>query len=111
MNTHGLIVGLLIASGAAVIALFVWRAFIGVKQKNNAELKTVLLKARAFSTISLWIIFLCWGLISFFIDADTTFTVSNVRTMITVLLGLQCVMELIAGIYYEKNVRAGEIDM
>lgn len=105
MDYHGLIVGMLIASLVAVIALFVWRAFIGIKHKNNAELKTVILKARAFSVLPLWIIFLCWGSITFFIDANTTFTVSNVRTIVVILLGLQCVMELIAGIYYEKKCK------
>ena len=103
MNIHGIIVGMLIASLVAVIALLVWRAFIGVKHKNNTELKTVITKARAFSTVSLWMIFLCWGSITFFTDANTTFTVSN-GTIVVVLLGLQCAMELIAGIYYEKKM-------
>ena len=56
MNNHGLIVGMLIVSLVAVIALFVWRAFMGVKHKNNAEWKAVITKARAFSALSLWVV-------------------------------------------------------
>ena len=52
MNNHGLIVGMLIVSLVAVIALFVWRAFMGVKHKNNAEWKVVITKARAFSAVN-----------------------------------------------------------
>ncbi|MBQ6995449.1 MAG: hypothetical protein IJN64_13330 [Lachnospiraceae bacterium] len=104
MNIHGLIVGMLIASLVMVLALFVWRAFIGVKHKNNAELNTVISKARAFSALSLWIIYFFWETITFFIDANTTFTISSVRTIVVILLGVQCAMELIAGIYYEKKI-------
>lgn len=107
MNNHGLIVGMLIVSLVAVIALFVWRAFMGVKHKNNAEWKAVITKARAFSALSLWVVFLCGGSITFFIDDSTAFTFSN-GTMVVILLGLQCAMELIAGIYYEKQMEGKE---
>lgn len=102
MNNHGLAVGMLIISLAAVIALFIWRALIGIKYKNNAEAKKVITKARAFSALSLWVVYLCWGAIVFFIDADAIF--DNVKTMVAVLLGFQSTMELGAGIYYQKKM-------
>ena len=60
--------------------------------------------------LSLWVVFLCGGSITFFIDNSTAFTLSN-GTMVVILLGLQCAMELIAGIYYEKQMEGKEDKM
>lgn len=93
-----------IAAVIALIALLVWRAYVTTKHKNSVEVKGVLTRARAFSTITLWGGFLGWNTISILVDANTMFTLSNVRSIIIALFGLQCAMELLAGIYCIKKI-------
>lgn len=104
MNNHGIIVGMLVFSGVALFALVIWKAINEAKYKQDEEWKNVITKARAFSAFTLWILFLCWTAITTFIDVEAIFTFSHVRTIVIVILGIQCAMELMAGIYYQSKM-------
>lgn len=104
MNNHVLIVAALIFAVAAVCAVMIWKALSAARSKNSEEWKAVLTKARAFSAMTLWIVFLSWTVITVFVDAGATFTLTNIRTFVIVLLGFQCLMELLAGIYLTRRM-------
>lgn len=99
------VVVLLILTGVALISMALWEAFGAIKHKNNKEeFKTVVTKARADSAKTLWFVFMCWELLTFFIKGEPTFTLNNIHTMVLIMFGLQCTVELFAGIYHESKI-------
>ncbi|MBR4831108.1 MAG: hypothetical protein IKZ97_00610 [Butyrivibrio sp.] len=94
---------LLIISLIAVLGMVIWRAIYATKNKGDENAQNALAKAKAVSSYTLWLWLICWGGFSTFIfKADTVFTLSNIGTFIVILIGMQSIVELMAGYYFTK---------
>ena len=97
---------LLIISLVAVLGMVVWRAIYATKNKGNEKALSVLAKAQAVSSYTLWWWLICWmGFSTFIFKTGTVFTMSNIGTFIVILIGMQAVVELFAAYYYTKCVK------
>ena len=104
MNNHFWVAGALIAAVVSIGVLLVWNAVKSIKYKDNKEWNIVRFKAGAISAIVLGALILGWDAYTFFIDPNTLFTLSNVKTFMEIVLGIQAIVALIAGIYYEQKM-------
>ena len=94
---------LLIISLVAIIGVVLWRAIYSMKHKGDEKALNALTKAQAASSWTLWMWIVLWGGLSTFIfKTETVFTMSNIGTFIVILVGTQCIVELLAGYYYTK---------
>ena len=111
MNNYFLVVGALIAAVGSIGVLLVWDAVKSLKYKNNKEeWNSVRIKAGAVSAIVLAALILGWNAYTFFIDPNVLFTLSNVKTFFEIILGVQAIVALVAGIYYEGKMLKSSTD-
>lgn len=96
-----------VVSGVFVLIWAIWMIYVGVKYKanQNEEIKALMTKAKAASSHVLWFMFIVWGLVSSYIGAQTTLTVSQVQFFIMLLLGIQCIIEVLAFFYYKDEMK------
>lgn len=96
-----------VVAGVLVLAWAIWMIYIGVKYRANqdVEIKLIITKAKACSSYVLWFMLIVWGLVSSYIGAQTTLTVSQVQFFIMLLLGIQCVIEMFAFVYYKDELK------
>ena len=96
-----------IIAGVFVLGWAIWMIYVGIKYKSNqnAEIKTIITKAKAVSSYVLWYMVIVWGLISAFIGEKTILTISQVKLFVMLLLGIQCAIEVIAFFYYKDKLK------
>ncbi|MBO4456626.1 MAG: hypothetical protein J5802_02815 [Butyrivibrio sp.] len=104
MNNHILLVGALIIATISFLTLMVGNAVKSTKYKNNEEWKTVKTKALSVSAFVLGAVFLCWEVLTFFIDPSTTYTLDNMHSFVMILIGVQCIVAIVSAMYYEKKM-------
>ena len=104
MNNHFLVVGALIVAVVSIMVLLIWNAVKSVKYKGNKEWNIVRFKAGAISAIVLAALVFGWDAYTYFIDPNIMFTLSNVKTFLEIIVGVQALVALIAGIYYEDKM-------
>ena len=96
-----------VVAGVLVLAWAIWMIYIGVKYRanENAEIKLIVTKAKAASSYILWFMFIVWGLVVGFIGEKTNLTISQVRLFVMLLLGVQCLIEVVAFFYYKDELK------
>ncbi len=104
MNNHFLVVGALIASMVSIGVLLIWNCVKSMKYKNNKEWNIVRFKAGAIAAVVLVALILGWDVYTYFIDSNAVFTLANVKTFFEIVLGVQAIVALVAGIYYEDKM-------
>ncbi|SDI61861.1 hypothetical protein SAMN05421493_12015 [Pseudobutyrivibrio sp. 49] len=96
-----------VVGGVFVLVWAIWMIYVGVKYKanQNEEIKVLLTKAKAASSHVLWYMIIVWGLVASFIGEKTTITISQIRLFIILLLGIQCIIEVLAFFYYKDEMK------
>ncbi|MBO4808219.1 MAG: hypothetical protein J5537_04190 [Lachnospiraceae bacterium] len=103
MSNQAIVLTALIAAAVAAGGMLIWRAVYTTKHKGDEEALSVLTKAKALSAGTLWFVFLGWEAFSTFVlDEGITFTAGRVQIMVLILLGIQCLVELMGAYYYSK---------
>ena len=103
MSNQAIVLATMIAAAVAAGGMLIWRAVYTTKHKDDEEALSVLTKAKALSAGTLWFVFLAWEAFSTFVlDEGVTFTTGRVQILVLILLGIQCLVELMGGYYYSK---------
>lgn len=96
-----------IISGVAVLAWAIWTIYVGMKYKvnENEDVKLAITKANSVSAYLLWFTFIAWEGVFQFVDKNTMLTVSQLKIFVIFLLGIQCLVQVLAGIYYLSELK------
>ncbi|MCR4567489.1 MAG: hypothetical protein K5769_05530 [Pseudobutyrivibrio sp.] len=104
MVNQSILLVLAIIALVGILGWAFWTIVVGIKNKNNENFEKVLLRSKSHSSSLLWYAFVLWAGFSTFLDKDIKFSISNVSIIVMFLLGLQCAIELLAGMYYKKKM-------
>ena len=104
MGSREMVIAALIITLISFFGFLIWNAVRSIHYNNSAEWKMVVAKARAASSWVLLAAVACWGVITGFIGKNQTYTISNVGTFIQIIFGIQCLVALVAGVYYERKL-------
>ena len=109
MISQKVLLGFELFAMGAFIVLVLYNMCNNIKFKNDKEMKNVMIKAKA---VSAWTLFGYGPLVSvvtFFTGKNVDFTLFQVRIVLMFALGVQCVVELFAAIFYKSELEKSRI--
>lgn len=99
----------ILCAAAAMMGTVIWRAIYSLKHKGDEKALEVMTKAQAASSWTLWFWFMCWeGFATFIFKEDAVFSIGRVGHVIMLIVGTQCLSELLYAYYLTKMVKNKE---
>jgi hypothetical protein len=109
MISQKVLLGFMLFAMASLIALVLYNMCNNIKYRNDKEMKDVMIKAKA---VSAWTLFGYGPLVTvvtFFTGENVVFTPFRVRIVLMFALGVQCLVELFAAIYFKAELEKSRI--
>lgn len=104
MDNHVFVTAALIITIISFFGFLIWNAVRSAHYKNSSEWKMVEIKARAVSSKVLFVAVAGWGIGTIF-KFNKLLSFCDAESWTMILFGAQCLVALIAGIYYERKMQ------
>lgn len=104
MNEQIILLIFLIAALAATLGLYFLKAKKQMQYKGDERWKLIQLKANNAANISNVCLLVFLIIVPLFLDSQTTFTLQRVITFALVYIGVRNLIELIATLYFDKQL-------